>query len=330
MTNTPTGISVIIPNLNGAHFLGPCLASVFEQALPSEDLDVILIDNASTDGSAGLVRRDFPAVRIITNSSNIGFTLAVNQGLDAARSALILLLNNDTVMRPGALAKLRSVLLDGPEDVAGVQPLLLFAGNPSIVDSAGIALLPHFRAQDDLNGRSLAEAPVHTGEIWGTCFGCALIRKAVFDQCGPLDPDFFAEWDDVDFCLRARWHGYRFLLVPEAQVLHHRSPTSQRDPEAKALRLQRNQMLTYVKSLPASMAWGLIAYRFQRDLFMGIHYLRHAELRRVCRAWGQWLARVPLVLARRRVLRRRTRLAPSEMKRQIRSFIRNNPTPEVR
>jgi GT2 family glycosyltransferase len=171
-----------------------------------------------------------------------------------------------------------------------------------------------------LHGHLLSEAPTETKEIWGTCFGCALIRKEAFEQCGPLDPDFFAEWDDVDFSLRARWHGWKFLLIPEARVLHHRSPTSNRDPQAKLVRLRRNQMLTYTKDLPLSMALVRLGYRFQYDLSMSLHYFRHGELSGVWQSWREWFAFLPRMLARRKQVRRTARLSSRQMKQQIRSF----------
>ncbi len=314
-------ISVIIPNMNGIQYLLPCLTSVFAQEIQQDKLEVVLIDNGSKDGSVDSARQDFPSVKVIANEMNVGFTRAINQGIDTSVGDWILLLNNDTVMSAGALAKLLATLREGPADLAGVQPLLLWAKDSSVADSAGIALSPHFRAHDYLHGKPATEAPTKNAEIWGTCFGCALIKRSVFKRCGNLDPDYFAEWDDVDFSLRARWCGYRFMLIPNAHVLHHRSPTSKRDEPSKFIRLRRNQLLTYAKSLPFSMAVSLTFYRFQRDLFMSIHHLRNRQFGAVMKSWKDYFVLLPRMITRRRHLQKAARLSPREIKQQLRWFM---------
>ncbi len=227
-------VSIIIPNFNGAHYLSACLSSLVAQNIAAHRLEIVLIDNASTDASVAIIEQQFPAARIIRNAQNVGFTSAVNQGIEAARGAYILLLNNDTELQPDALHVLLEALESGPPELGGVQPLLLRASDPALVDSAGIALEPRFRARDDLHGAPRALAPASPTEIWGLCAGCALIRRSVFDVCGVFDPDYFAEWDDVDFSLRARWCGFHFLLVPAATVLHYPLADLQSPPRGQA------------------------------------------------------------------------------------------------
>lgn len=318
----PGRVSVIVPNLNGWHFLKPCLDSVFGQGFPSQDMELIVVDNGSTDDSVENIAAEFPRVSVIRNSTNLGFAHAVNQGIEAASGEWLLLLNNDAVLTPGALQVLMDGLREGDSRLGGVQPLLLRASDPQTLDSIGIALWPRFRAGDDSMGKPRAAAPQQPTEIWGTCFACALIKRAVFEECGRLDDDYFAEWEDVDFCLRARWHGWSFRLLPQAVALHHRSPTSQREPSAKRIRLRRNRLWTYAKSLPVSAAAHLTLYRFQRDLFLLPHYARTGELGDVGRSWIGYLRWLPRTLRRRQRLLRDARLSSGEMKRQIRSFTR--------
>jgi len=313
-------ISVIIPNYNGASYLEPCLDSVLHQS-GGREIEIVLIDNGSQDGSAELVRERFPSVRVIANAENVGFTRAVNQGIAASSGELLLLLNNDTVMQPGSLSKLQRSLESLGVEAGGVQPLLLWAGDGEIIDSAGIATGPRFVARDDLRGRSRVSAPTEEREIFGVCFACALLRRSVFDRCGPLDPDFFAEWDDVEFCLRAHWHGYRFFLIPEARVLHHRSPTSQREPLVKFMRRRRNHVLTYVKGLPAGGAIGLTLYRLQKDIGNIPHFIKAGELRAATTSWIEVMKLLPVMLARRRRLMREAVLKPKQMCALLRRFV---------
>jgi GT2 family glycosyltransferase len=315
-------ISVIIPNYNGASFLTDCLESVFKQGFSPDKIEVIVVDNGSTEDIADLMKARFPAVKLIANSTNLGFTKAINQGVEASSGDLLLLLNNDAALCDGALKTLKTELESGSATLAGVQPLMLWAGDPSIIDTTGIILSRRFHAKDRLQGQSISEAPVENVEIWGTCFGCVLMKRIVFEQCGGLDPDYFAEWDDVDFCLRARWFGWTFLLVPSAKVLHHRSPTSKRAPETRMIRIRRNQFLTYVKALPLSMAISLALYRFQRDIFMLIHYIRQHEVRARLRIWKESFMLLPRMLRTRKSLLSKARLSPNEMKRQLNYFMR--------
>jgi GT2 family glycosyltransferase len=312
-------ISVIIPNYNGAAYLEPCLNSVLLQS-GGPQIEIVLIDNGSQDGSAARVRERFPSARVIANRENIGFTRAVNQGIDASSGELLLLLNNDTVMQPHSLDMLHRCLEALGADAGGVQPLLLWAEDPEIIDSAGIAIGRRFVARDDLRGQPCASAPPEESEVFGVCFACALLRRSVFDRCGPLDPDFFAEWDDVEFCLRARWHGYRFFLIPDAVVLHHRSPTSQRDPVAKFIRLRRNFVLTYLKGLPAVTALGHTLYRLQKDAGNIVHFYKKGELSAVTRSWVEVVKLLPVMLARRRRLRREACLTARQMRALLRRF----------
>jgi GT2 family glycosyltransferase len=305
-------ISVIIPNFNGRDFLDPCLRSVQNQRSAGFRVEILLIDNASTDGSADLAA-GFPDVRFIRNHENIGYTKAVNQGLELAQGDWILLLNNDTMMQPGSLEQLWMYLKSGPATLGGVQPLLVYAGDPTLIDSTGIALSRRLRARDDLHGQPLSRAAAEPTDIWGCCAACALFKREVYTRCGMLDPDFFAEWDDVDFALRARWHGYRFALVPQAVVWHHRSPTSKRAPLAKQMRHHRNQLLTIRKAVPFPLWLRTIGYRMLRDLFMIPHYLRRQELGAMWAAWQDYRSLIPVMRARRRELLRQATVSNRQM-----------------
>jgi GT2 family glycosyltransferase len=315
-------ISVIIPNWNGAAFLGECLRSLFAQQRSSFDLETIVIDNGSVDGSWELLQHDYPQVIVIANAQNVGFTQAVNQGVERAAGAWILLLNNDTIMMPGSLSALYEFLVSAPAAVAGVQPLLLRASDPRLIDSAGIAIAPHFRARDNLHGAPASLAPQTHSEIWGVCAACALIRKAAVLAAGGFDPDYFADWDDVDFCLRARWLGYRFVLIPEVQVLHHRSPSQKREPAAKIARHRRNQLYTFLKTLPDGLRWKFIGYRFARDCGMILHYLKYGELRLVAGVWTDlWKMRRTLRQRRRNLIAHAQLTAP-QMRQQLCEFMK--------
>lgn len=323
MTGEP--VSVVVPNFNGMRHLEACLESVRSQTLDGAGLDLIVVDNGSTDDSRGMIRGRFPEARLIANRENTGFTPAVNQGVAAARGPWVLLLNNDAVLTPGSLGRLLALLRASPPEVAGVQPLLVRADDEGILDSAGIAVGPRLVTRDHLMGRPVEMAPRGITEIWGACAACVLLRREAFIHCGGLDPDFFAERDDVDFAFRARWHGYRFLLLPDAVVRHHRSVTVEAGSTAAFIRGLRNNLLILMKDPPAPLGGRLLLYRAQRDLFLVPHHLRNRRLKAVLTAWGQAMRLRPRMAARRRALLAEARLSGEEMRAQLTRFARETP-----
>lgn len=317
-------LGVVIPNYDGRELLSECLAAL-TRASGEFPLDIVVVDNGSRDGSVAMVQEEFPAVRVETNASNRGFTPAINQGVSATRSEWILLLNNDAIVTPGAVAALADAAAIAAADVAGFQPLLVAADDPGRVDSAGIGVGPRFRTRDLLMGQPRALAPREPVEIWGACAACLLVRREAFERAGGFDDDFFVELDDVDFAFRARWLGYRFLLVPAAVVRHYRSSGTPRHIHRKLGRVRRNGLLTVIKNYPRPAALGLLAYRAQRDLFLLPRYLRRGEAGAVFAAWRQAFGLWPAMSRKRAALRTRVRRRDDEILAQLRAFTRQSP-----
>jgi GT2 family glycosyltransferase len=212
--------TVVIPTYNGRERLLRALASLRGQTRPAEA--VVVVDNASTDGTAEAVARDFPEVTLLRNEENLGFGRAINRAaLDAEGDALVLV-NNDVVLEPEFLERILEPLAeDGVGMVAGV---LLLARDPGRIDSAGIELDVTLRSYDLLWNEPverLAEAP----EPVGPCGGAAAYRLDAFRDAGGFDEAFFAYWEDVDLALRLRLAGWRCVLAPEARAQHHHGAT---------------------------------------------------------------------------------------------------------
>ena len=314
-------VSIIIPNFNGAHFLAPCLDSVFNQSIDGHEIEVIIVENASTDGSIDLIRDRFSECCLIVNDTNLGFTPAINQGAKTARWEWLLLLNNDTELMPDSLKVLFDHASQANANTAGFQPLLLWAKDSSRIDSAGIAMGPRFRARDDLHGESIAKAPTEVKEIWGVCGGCALIRKADFEAVGGFDHDFFAEWDDVDFCLQLRWLSRTFELIPEARVLHHRSPTSNKHSSAKQFRHHRNQLWSAYKALPGGMRARHLFYCLQRDIFMIPSLIRKGRFGSIARSWIELLSKLSVLRGQRKRLLQQATRSHADLRNELNRFM---------
>lgn len=249
MKSSPS-CSVIILNWNGRHLLGPCLEALRRQTW--QDFEIILVDNASTDGSPEWTVQHYPEVRLLVNERNLGFAEGNNVGFAAARGELLILLNNDTEADPHFLEYLVRVARSdsGIGMVAGV---LVFAHRPDYVASAGIRMQWDGVALDYLSGRPLQELAAEPVEIFGPSGGAALYRRAMLEQIGLFEPAYFVYLEDVDLAWRAQLAGWRCLLAPQAVAGHVYSASAGQGSPFKSFQLARNRWLVLFLNLPAAL-----------------------------------------------------------------------------
>lgn len=211
-------VSVVIVNWNGRRYLEGCLASI------PGGVEVVLVDNGSSDGSVAFVRDRFPAVAVVENGRNLGFSAANNVGARVAHGAFLLFLNNDTVVRPGALERLRTAFdADSRIGVVGArlegaegrpQPLSIgrlptLAGEVRRVLSA----VSSGAAKDDF-------AYGHSQEVPAVCGAAVMLRRDVLDAVGGWQEKYFAYAEDADLCVRARELGHAVWYESGARVMH--------------------------------------------------------------------------------------------------------------
>jgi GT2 family glycosyltransferase len=251
MSQTPE-ISVIVVNYNGRFHLDTCLRALSEQeGVPFE---IILVDNASVDGSVEFVRDTFPSVRLLVLGANEGFAGGNNRGAGAARGRLLAFLNNDTRVEPGWLVALRNGLGWSP-DVAMVTSRIVFMRDPTLLDSAGDGVTRAGGAFKRGHGGS-ATRHLRRREVFGACGAAFLIRRDVFEEVRGFDEDFFLSHEDVDLSYRVRLRGYRCVYMPEAVVRHAGSATLGRVSALSVFYGQRNLEWMYFKNTPG---WALPA-----------------------------------------------------------------------
>ncbi len=211
-------VSAVVCNYQGRDYLPDCLASllVLDDALD----EVIVVDDGSTDGSVGLLREQFPTVRVLELGVNRGPCAARNAGLAAARNRAVLLVDNDVVLRPDVLSKLRAAFAERPDAVA-VQPRSVVHDEPDRVhyDSAyfhfvGVLSLRNFYAP-------LSEAEgAGVVEVDGLIALCALVDRETLGSVGAFDERLFYLMEDYELALRLRLAGHAILSVEDAIVLH--------------------------------------------------------------------------------------------------------------
>ena len=170
-------VSVVIPNYNGEKFLKDCLESLKRQTF--EDMEVIMVDNGSTDNSVGTAKELYPEIRVVELGSNTGFAFAVNRGIEAAEGEYVLLLNNDTIVFPN-FVKNQYKMIKGKPDVFSCSALMIQNGNRELVDDAGDELAAFGWGFAPDRDKPVSDCMV-PHEVFSACAGAAIYRKKVFD-----------------------------------------------------------------------------------------------------------------------------------------------------
>ena len=306
-------LSVVIVSWNGMHHLPECLAALLPQLSP--DTEVILVDNGSTDGTAAWAYANHPQLRMIALPENLGFAGGVNVGLRAARGNLLLLINDDAFVEPGFVAALLDVMTRRP-DVGAAGGVLLFAHRPEIIASAGIRVRRDWLALDLWAGQQTAALPTAPQPILGASGGAALYRRALLEDIGLMEPNFFNYLEDVDLAWRALLRGWRSVVVPQARARHVYSATAGQGSPFKQRLLGRNRLRVIARCLPADLAARCLPAILAYDL-LAIAYA--ALTRRPAIASGRLAALrdLPRILRERRAIQADRRASTSDLARWI-------------
>ena len=245
-TELPT-VSVVVVNLNGRDLLEPCLRSLVQQAYPTDKLEIILIDNASTDGSVEMVREEFPEVRILVNDTNVGFSPAVNQGAQVANGEYLALLNNDAQADASWIAAAVSYLTSHEE--VGCLASLILREDRETIDYAGGAMAFNGMGYANKVTQSAIEAPGYAERTLFASGGAMVVPTSLFVDVGGFDDSFFAFFEDVDFGWRLWVLGWEVHFVPASKVFHRHHGTIKRFGYARErYLLERNALATIYKN----------------------------------------------------------------------------------
>ncbi len=241
-------ISVVIVNYNGRHYLQRCLASLAVQTYPA--FEIIVVDNASADGSVDWLAAHFPGVHVICAPRNLGFAAGNNLGIRAARGEFIATLNNDTELEPNYLECLVAPMSDPA--VGACAALMLQFDRRDRIDSAGIRLDRAGFAWNRYAGQPVGHLGAER-QVWGACAGAALYRLELLDEIGLFDEDYFAFYEDVDLAWRVQRAGWKCALAADARVYHIHGGSFRHGSAQKLYLLARNRWWTLLKneSLPA-------------------------------------------------------------------------------
>ena len=238
-------VSVIVLNYNGKDILEDCIIAILNSNYPR--IEVIVVDNGSADGSHMIVKKYEPRVKLIRSLRNIGYSAGNNLGIQIAKGKYIFLVNNDAIIHPDCIYEL--VKVASSDTRIGVLGCKVYYKGTRIIQHAGGKLnlsatyLPHIGVFEEDRGQydEISDVDYVSGVAM-------MIRREVMDKIGLLDEFYFAYWEDVDYCFRARKAGFRVVYVPNAIIEHHEGFSWKKKPLLQRFLFQRNRLLFILKN----------------------------------------------------------------------------------
>mgnify|MGYP000049216221 CR=1 FL=1 len=240
-------VTIIIPNYNGKHFMEPCLASLNEQTC--RDFKILIVDNASTDGSLEYMEQTYPDIEVLALDSNYGFSRAVNEGIRHADTPYVILLNNDTTVDSRYVEEMIRAI-EVSDRIFSVSSKMIQMYHKDKMDDAGDMYSLLGWAYQRGVGRS-SGGYSHPCRVFSACAGAAIYRREIFEKIGYFDEMHFAYLEDIDVGYRARIAGYDNVYCPHAVVYHVGSGTSGSKYNSFKVRLAaRNNIYLNYKNMP--------------------------------------------------------------------------------
>ena len=253
-------LSIIIVTYNSLSYISECIESIYDN--PPEDVyEITLVDNASTDGTADHIRKNYPGIHLITNNKNRGFAAAVNQAIDASSSEFILLINADCEVYEHSIDKLMEYLKDSPKAAIAGPRIFNSDGTiqyscrtfPSFKDAAIHTLLVHIYPNNPVTRKYKLmdvnrDQPFKVDWVSGSCM---MIRRKALKDTGVFDEKYFMYVEDIDLCYRMWQNGWEVHYMPHAEVLHHVAGSSRKKKSRhkKSRRAQVRASLRMQKSV---------------------------------------------------------------------------------
>jgi hypothetical protein len=247
LSDIKSKVSIIIPHWNNVHVISECLNSISSTDFPN--LEIIIVDNASSDNSVEWIKSNYPRVTLIENDKNYGYAGGCNIGADHANGEYLIFLNNDTIQEKNWVSNLVETM-NSNSRIAALQPKVLNYYNKKLFDYAGgsggqmdVYCFPFAR------GRIFAKQEIDEGQynnkekcFWssGTCF---MVRKNLFYKAGGFDDTFFAHMEEIDLCWRLYAMGFEVWVDPQAIVYHKNALTLPMHTHKKHYLNHRNSLL---------------------------------------------------------------------------------------
>jgi N-acetylglucosaminyl-diphospho-decaprenol L-rhamnosyltransferase len=330
----PVLVRAVVVSWNGAHLLPDCLDSLLAQTI-SKNLEVVVVDNASKDGTATMLADQYPGVNVVVTENNLGFAGGADMGVAGFAGNFIALLNNDATFANDAIERMISVLQNpGNDRVAAVTAKILLAGTyrlePQLTEST--ASTHCFRRHDgwlvpadpasagairvvnstgnvvtrrgtgaDRDWLRTEGDESHDADVFGFCGGAALLRRAALEQVGGFDPELFLYYEDTDLSWRLRAAGWTVRYCDQAIASHLHAASSDRASPLFRFYNTRNSLVVFARHAPMQLAAGSFGHQL---VGWALASLRRSEPRSVTlarmRALTAFVRRLPSTLRERR------------------------------
>lgn len=241
-------VTVIIVNWNGEHLLKDCLGSL--SRVEYKNIEILFVDNASSDNSVAYVKKKYPNIRILQNRENLGYAEGHEEAFTKARGEAVLMLSTDTIVEKNLLTVLISTLFK-EKSIGGVQPAILMYPDKHLIDSIGsfflkTGILYHFGREKNINN-SLYKTKM---EIFSAKGACMMFKKEVLEKTGLFDKDYFAYFEDTDLCHRVWLSGYSIWYEP-GTTIYHKGGGAAKQIASSYIQFHafKNRISTYLKNL---------------------------------------------------------------------------------
>ena len=309
-------VSVVIVNWNGESVLQRCLESVFAQTI--RDVEVILVDNASTDRSLDGIEEHWSLIKIIRMKKNMGFAAANNIAARAAHGQWLALLNSDAFPEPDWLES----LLAASEKHTGLfffASCQIQANDPGKLDGTGDQYNTGGIAWRRQHNQPVGDAINTVNEVFSACGASAFYPRNAFLEAGGFDDTFFSYFEDVDLGFRLRLLGYRCLYIPNARVLHVGSSSLGKDSKFAIYHSLRNMVWTFFKNMPAPYFWRYLPIHMTMSFGYSLYYALCCCPWVSLRAAKDAFLGLPVILRSRRKIQANLQVDPREVMSMIRS-----------
>ncbi len=322
---------VVIPNYNGAKYIEACLAYVLAQTY--RPLEIVVVDNASTDGSDRLVREKFPQVKFIQSGYNAGWGIACNVGMAAAPSEYIVLLNNDAYMEKNCIEEMVRAVGSDPR-CGSVASRVLLWDEPKKIEVCGLVIYPDGSSCGRGRLRP-ADSYMKPEEVFCANDCCNLYRRSMIEEIGDYDPDFFIYCDETDMGWRHQMAGWKCLYAPQAVAYHAHSQAAGSYSAFKAYHVERNRIFICFKYFPLPMliaSFFYSAWRYFYQFYLSAvekkgalaHYRKHSSLGSglaiLLKAHLDAFRKLPVMWGRRREIFRKKKISNRDIRGLFRRF----------
>jgi GT2 family glycosyltransferase len=324
--------SIIIPNWNGFPYLKDCIGSLLSQNF-NDDFEILIVDNASTDGSVDWLLLFHQDIVLIKNQENMGFANACNQGAKAAKSDNIIFLNTDMKVAPDFLEKILSAKSEN-KNAASIAASIMDWDGKKIQFSGGIINFYGHAFQKEANIDEIANNSLKSRELLFSCGGASLYDKKIFLDMGGFDEDYFAYFEDVDLGLRLNLMGHKIIFCPEAITYHIGEASSKSLPKKQKLMLyERNAIYTIIKNysdnslakiLPATLllSFARLSSAITSDNTESIQISDHGIA--IINAIQSLIDNIEKIITKRKIIQKRRKLGDDKIFEKFGCFLKTN------